>query len=301
MRGCEQVALHVGGDVVSRTLLLTDGLANVGVTDRFELETHAAELRRRGVATSTFGVGHDFDEALLEAMATAGGGNFYYIEDARQIADFMTSELGRGPRGRRPRRPPGRGPAGRGAARDPGPGARRAPGPGRLDGGARRPRRAPGARGRPAGQLRATGRRASRPTSAIGVARPGRSLRRRAGRAVRWTYADHATNDRQPRTRRGGPARRPALRGPRPQEAVTAQQGRRLPASLGDARRAWRADPRLRRRRPRSSCELARELDGEAADEVAAAMAPALQKSMYSEASYDCRMRSADGQARRRA
>ncbi|MFH1475421.1 MAG: VWA domain-containing protein, partial [Chloroflexota bacterium] len=94
MRGCEQVALHSGGEVVSRALLLTDGLANVGVTDRFELETHAAELRRRGVSTSTFGVGHDFDEALLEAIATAGGGNFYYIEDARQIGDFMTSELG---------------------------------------------------------------------------------------------------------------------------------------------------------------------------------------------------------------
>lgn len=94
LRGCEQVALHAGGESVSRTLLLTDGLANVGVTDRFELETHAAELRRRGVATSTFGVGHDFDEALLEAMATAGGGSFYYIEDQRQIADFMTSELG---------------------------------------------------------------------------------------------------------------------------------------------------------------------------------------------------------------
>ena len=30
LRGCEQVALHAGGDVVSRTLLLTDGLANVG-------------------------------------------------------------------------------------------------------------------------------------------------------------------------------------------------------------------------------------------------------------------------------
>jgi hypothetical protein len=27
-------------------------------------------------------------------MASAGGGNFYYIEDERQIADFMTSELG---------------------------------------------------------------------------------------------------------------------------------------------------------------------------------------------------------------
>ena len=94
LRGCEQVAMHLASDGVNRTLLLTDGLANVGITDRDALAAHAAELRARGVQTTTFGVGADFDEVLLEAMATAGGGNFYYIADARAIADYITSEVG---------------------------------------------------------------------------------------------------------------------------------------------------------------------------------------------------------------
>lgn len=94
LRGAEQVALNLVADGVNRTLLLTDGLANVGITDRDELARHAAELRNRGVATTTFGVGTDFNEELLEAMATAGGGNFYYIADARAIADYVTSEVG---------------------------------------------------------------------------------------------------------------------------------------------------------------------------------------------------------------
>ena len=47
-----------------------------------------------GIQTTTFGVGADFDEALLQAMANAGGGNFYYIADARQITDYITSEVG---------------------------------------------------------------------------------------------------------------------------------------------------------------------------------------------------------------
>ena len=94
MRGCEQVALHLGGESVNRTLLLTDGLANVGITDRETLETHASELRARGVSTSTFGVGNDFDEALLQGIADAGGGHFYYIEQAAQIPDLMSSEVG---------------------------------------------------------------------------------------------------------------------------------------------------------------------------------------------------------------
>ena len=94
LRGCEQVAAHLAADGVDRCLLLTDGLANVGVTDADELAHHAAELRARGVSTTTFGVGNDFDERLLQAMADAGGGHFYYIADAAQIRDHIASEVG---------------------------------------------------------------------------------------------------------------------------------------------------------------------------------------------------------------
>ena len=94
LRGCEQVARALSAQGVNRCLLLTDGLANVGIIDPRELERHAAELRERGVSTSTFGVGADFDERLLQGMADAGGGHFYFIETPVQIRDYMTSEVG---------------------------------------------------------------------------------------------------------------------------------------------------------------------------------------------------------------
>jgi Ca-activated chloride channel family protein len=94
LRGCEQIAAHLGSDSVGRCLLLTDGLANRGITDHDELCHHASELRARHVATSTFGVGSDFDERLLHRMADAGSGHFYFIETAAQIPDLLTSELG---------------------------------------------------------------------------------------------------------------------------------------------------------------------------------------------------------------
>ncbi len=94
LRGCEQVAAHLAGSGVNRCLLLTDGLANVGITAPDQLATHARELRARGVSTSTFGVGNDFDERLLQDLADAGGGHFYYIADAPQIRDAITSEVG---------------------------------------------------------------------------------------------------------------------------------------------------------------------------------------------------------------
>ena len=74
LAGCEQVAGALIDEGVNRCLLLTDGLANQGITDRDELARHAGELRARGVSTSTFGVGNDFDEVLLQSMATSGGG-----------------------------------------------------------------------------------------------------------------------------------------------------------------------------------------------------------------------------------
>lgn len=94
LRGCEQVAGDLSDAGVDRVLLLTDGLANRGITDAAQLAHHAGELRARGVATTTFGVGNDFDEALLQAMADAGGGHFYYIANAGQIRDHIASEVG---------------------------------------------------------------------------------------------------------------------------------------------------------------------------------------------------------------
>jgi Ca-activated chloride channel family protein len=94
LRGAEQVALGQVATGVNRVLLLTDGLANVGLVDHAELARHATELRSRGVTTTTFGVGEDFDEGLLQSMADAGGGHFYFIENAAQIQDHIATEVG---------------------------------------------------------------------------------------------------------------------------------------------------------------------------------------------------------------
>jgi hypothetical protein len=93
--GCEQLGAHLGAGQVGRCLLLTDGQANVGIADPGELAALAGAARKeRRIATSTFGVGEDFDERLLRGMADASGGRFYFIEQPAQIPDLLTSELG---------------------------------------------------------------------------------------------------------------------------------------------------------------------------------------------------------------
>lgn len=93
-RGAEQVAEGLLDEGVNRVLLLTDGLANHGMTEPAELTRHASELRARGISTSTFGVGEDFDERLLGSMADAGGGAFRFIGKVEEIAAFIALEVG---------------------------------------------------------------------------------------------------------------------------------------------------------------------------------------------------------------
>lgn len=93
MAGAEEISEAADGQL-RRVLLLTDGLANVGVTEPAQILHHVRELALRGVGTSTFGVGLDFDEVLVSGMAEAGNGHFYYIERPEQIPDYLSSELG---------------------------------------------------------------------------------------------------------------------------------------------------------------------------------------------------------------
>jgi Ca-activated chloride channel family protein len=78
---------------VRRALLVSDGLANVGITNHEEIFAHASALFERGIPTSTFGVGEGFDEHLLEGMANRGGGNFAYIESAAAIDEAILKEF----------------------------------------------------------------------------------------------------------------------------------------------------------------------------------------------------------------
>jgi Ca-activated chloride channel homolog len=93
LQGCQEVAQAVENNQLNRVLLLTDGLANEGITDLEELGKHARELTARGVSTSTFGVGEGFNEHLLEYMANQGGGQFYYIATPQEIPDIFLREL----------------------------------------------------------------------------------------------------------------------------------------------------------------------------------------------------------------
>jgi hypothetical protein len=92
-RGCELVATGIGGNQSDQVLLLTDGLANRGITDPERLTALARQKREAGVTTTTIGVGMDFNEDLLKTMAHEGGGAFYFIDSPEQTPEIFAEEL----------------------------------------------------------------------------------------------------------------------------------------------------------------------------------------------------------------
>lgn len=92
-RGGSEVTQHFNSEHLNRVILLSDGLANVGVTSADAIATDVHKLAQRGITTTTMGVGNDYDEKLLEAMANSGDGNYYYIESPQQVPDIFQTEL----------------------------------------------------------------------------------------------------------------------------------------------------------------------------------------------------------------
>ncbi|BCM89137.1 hypothetical protein IAD21_00981 [Abditibacteriota bacterium] len=93
LEGATQVAAHLDSGALNRVLLLTDGLANEGITDPKLIAHNVEGLSKRAVSTSTLGVGSDFNEDLLMAMAQSGDGNFYFIESAADLERIFALEL----------------------------------------------------------------------------------------------------------------------------------------------------------------------------------------------------------------
>ena len=93
LRGRELVARGRAAGTLSRILLLTDGLANVGIKRPADLIGLCATARGEGITTTTLGFGADYDERLLADMADAGGGASYYIETPEQAPAVFGEEI----------------------------------------------------------------------------------------------------------------------------------------------------------------------------------------------------------------
>lgn len=93
LEGCNLVQRNQHTDYLNRVILMTDGLANRGVVDFDRLVGIGRQKFESGISTTTMGLGSDFNEDLLIAIANASGGAFYFIESPEVAPMIFQEEL----------------------------------------------------------------------------------------------------------------------------------------------------------------------------------------------------------------
>lgn len=90
--GLLELQTHTTDKHNNRLFLLSDGQVNAGETKKATLAQEAFKSRELGITTSTIGIGEDFQEDILEAIASESGGRFWYIHESR-IEDIVDEEF----------------------------------------------------------------------------------------------------------------------------------------------------------------------------------------------------------------
>ena len=94
LRGGEMLAPMAGRNATCHVILLSDGQTNRGIKDATRICEQVSALAEAGVTTTTVGLGEDFNEQLMTAMAQSGHGRSHYGERAIDLAETFDAEIG---------------------------------------------------------------------------------------------------------------------------------------------------------------------------------------------------------------
>jgi Mg-chelatase subunit ChlD len=78
--------------IASRVVLISDGRPTVGAADLPTLTRMAREASQQGIVTTTLGLGADYHEDLMTAIAIHGGGNYHYAERPEALRPLLATE-----------------------------------------------------------------------------------------------------------------------------------------------------------------------------------------------------------------
>ena len=81
------------GENARKILLLSDGMANQGITHPQSLAQIAAQVTQYGAVVSTIGMGLGFNETLMSMIADVGMGHYAYLEDLSGLGAILTRDL----------------------------------------------------------------------------------------------------------------------------------------------------------------------------------------------------------------
>ncbi len=85
MAGFEEVEKNFDIRRNNRVILLTDGIANRGVSNPNRIASEALHYNEQGIYLSTIGLGLDFNDSLLSTLADQGQGGYSFVDSAQEM------------------------------------------------------------------------------------------------------------------------------------------------------------------------------------------------------------------------
>ena len=80
---------------LDRLIVLSDGKANIGLSDPESLEGVTQRIAASGVTVSTVGLGRDFNEELLQSISDFGSGTYAFVDNPSELETAFQDELNR--------------------------------------------------------------------------------------------------------------------------------------------------------------------------------------------------------------
>lgn len=88
-----QVAAAPASHGLRRVVVISDGIANVGPSSPETLGAIAERGLRFRAQVTSLGVGNDYDERTLNALAVKSSGRLYHLTEPREMASIMKNEV----------------------------------------------------------------------------------------------------------------------------------------------------------------------------------------------------------------
>ena len=93
-KGAAEVRKFIREEYVNRVILLSDGLANEGPSSPGDLAELGASLIKESISVTTIGLGLDYNEDLMAALARKSDGNHMFAERAQDLTTAFEREFG---------------------------------------------------------------------------------------------------------------------------------------------------------------------------------------------------------------
>jgi len=93
MLGYAEAKKYFRPGATNRVILLTDGIANTGITTPSFIAYDSKVQNEQGIDLSTIGVGLDLNNELLRALARSGRGLYHFISDYKDINKVFVNEV----------------------------------------------------------------------------------------------------------------------------------------------------------------------------------------------------------------